>query len=73
MRIISYGHVKPKTMFCSCCGAVFEYLPRDIQNFRPGTPAARNFVRCPVCGHITWVKDVLVKHDKYLTFADEGQ
>lgn len=70
MRIVSYGHIKPKFMACSGCGAELEYLPRDIETMRPGTPHAKNFVRCPVCGHITWVNDMLIKHDKYAVFAD---
>ena len=73
MKIISYGHVKPKEMLCSNCGATYEYLPRDIETFRPGTRHAKNFVRCPVCGHVAFVNDMLIKHDEYLVFADEDK
>ena len=71
MRIISYGHIKPKIMFCGGCGATYEYLPRDVQEFRPGIKFSKNFVKCPVCGHATWVNDMLIKHADYVIFADE--
>ena len=71
MKIISYGHVKPKAMLCRCCGATYEYIPRDIENFRPGTRYAKNFVRCPVCGHATWINDMLIKHEQYTIFAED--
>ena len=71
MRILSYGHVKPKQVSCNCCGATLEYVPRDIETFRPGTRHAKNFVRCPVCRSVIWVNDMLVKNDKYMTFAEE--
>lgn len=71
MKIISYGHIKPKQMTCKCCNAVFEYLPRDIETFHPGTQHAKNFVRCPVCGNVSWVNDMLIKHEKYAVFAEK--
>lgn len=73
MKIISYGYVQPKKKSCAECGATYEYLPRDIETFRPGTRNAKNFVRCPVCGNIAFVDDMLIKHDKYLVFANEGK
>lgn len=71
MRIVSYGHVKPKEMICKDCGAKYEYLPRDVQTFKPGTSSAKNFVRCPVCGNVAFVNIMLVKHDKYTVFKEE--
>lgn len=70
MRIISYGHIKPKMMTCGGCGAVFEYLPRDIEIFT-GTRTPKNLVCCPVCGHVTFVNDKLIQHDKYTVFAED--
>lgn len=71
MKIISYGHVKPKETVCSTCGAQYEYVPRDIDVWRPGTKQAKAYVRCPVCGNITWVDVMLVKHANYTTFKEE--
>ena len=71
MKIIAYGHVKPKAMLCNGCGAKYEYVPRDVEVWHPGTAHAKNYVRCPVCGHITWVNVMLIKHDKYTTFKEE--
>lgn len=71
MKILSYGHVKPKIMTCGGCGAVYEYLPRDVETFQPGTKYAKNFVKCPVCRHTTWIDVMLIKHDKYLVFKEE--
>ena len=70
MKIVSYGHIKPKEISCNSCGATLEYVPRDIETFRPGTHHAKNFVRCPVCKNAIWVNVMLVKHDKYTVFAD---
>ena len=69
MKIISYGHVKPKEKMCAGCGAVYEYLPKDIQNFNSGAKD-RNFVKCPVCGKVAWVDDVLIRHSDYVIFQD---
>lgn len=68
MKILSYGHVKPKQQFCGGCGATYEYVPRDIETLHAGTSHAKNFVRCPVCGHAEWITETLVKHEKYVTF-----
>jgi hypothetical protein len=70
MKILSYGHVKPKEKMCAGCGAVYEYLPRDVQSLGSGTTKVRNFVKCPVCGHTSLVDDVLIKHSDYVIFQD---
>lgn len=45
MRIIEYGHIKPKEIKCNHCGAVLEYLPNDLENWSD----YYCFLRCPVC------------------------
>lgn len=70
MEIVSYGHIKAKSEFCSGCGAVLKYVPRDVQTWKPGTPGSRNFIRCPVCGSPIFVDVTFAKNDKYITFAD---
>lgn len=70
MEIVSYGHIKPKEIFCTNCGATLRYVPRDIQTFKPGTESARNYIRCPICGSPIFVHDTFAKNDKYITFAD---
>jgi hypothetical protein len=70
MEIVSYGHIKPKEEFCSSCGATLRYVPRDVQTFHPGTPNAKNFIRCPICGSPIFVNVTFAKNDKYITFAD---
>lgn len=43
MRIVKYGHIKPKVVKCNYCGAILEYVPRDIQVHR------YYCLECPVC------------------------
>ena len=45
MRIIEYGHIKPKEIKCNHCGAILEYITSDLQ---PWSPYAF-YLRCPVC------------------------
>ena len=71
MRILSYGKVKPRTMICNCCDAKYEYVPRDIEVWRPGTQHSKNYVRCPACGNVNWVNVMLIKHDKYRVFKED--
>lgn len=50
MKIIEYGHIKPKEVKCSHCGAILEYVPMDLEYWGDH----RYFLRCPVCrGNIT--------------------
>lgn len=44
MRILEYGHVKPKVIKCHYCGAVLEYVPSDIKQF-----LGDSYLQCPVC------------------------
>ena len=71
MKIISYGHIKPKVMRCGGCGAVFEFLPRDVKNKNTGSSKSNNYINCPVCGHTISLSVRLKWHDKYLIFAKE--
>lgn len=43
MRIVEYGHLKPKTVKCNHCGAILEYVPKDI------LPHGYYCLKCPVC------------------------
>ena len=45
MKIIEYGHIKPKEVKCNHCGAVLEYVPNDLQHWTNYT----YFLICPVC------------------------
>lgn len=44
MKVIKYGHIKPRTAFCRGCGAELEFTVADAHFFRKvlGT-------NCPVC------------------------
>lgn len=44
MRILEYGHIKPKVIKCRYCGAVLEYVSGDIKRFR-----GDSYLKCPVC------------------------
>lgn len=48
MRILEYGHIKPKEVKCNHCGAILEYTPADIKHPKP--PYRVPFLICPVCG-----------------------
>ena len=45
MKIIEYGHIKPKIIKCNHCGAILEYVPKDFKIFRE----ERFYLTCPVC------------------------
>ena len=45
MRILEYGHIKPKEVKCNHCGAILEYIPNDLK-YSSGT----YYLVCPVCG-----------------------
>ena len=45
MRVIEYGHIKPKHVKCNHCGAVLEYLEQDLRLLKNGVYT----VQCPVC------------------------
>ena len=56
MRVIEYGHIKPKYVFCHGCGAIFEVTPADqcVSN-RSLQKGLQNdgkdyIVNCHVCG-----------------------
>lgn len=44
MRIIEYGHIKPKTIKCNHCGAILEYVPKDLIRWRN-----IYYFICPIC------------------------
>ena len=46
MRIVEYGHIKPKEVKCNHCGAVLEYIPNDLLIHRIND---RYCIVCPVC------------------------
>lgn len=43
MRIVRYGHIKPKIIKCNSCGAILEYVPKDIK------ACGTYCLECPVC------------------------
>lgn len=45
MRIIEYGHIKPREVKCNHCGAILEYVLNDLQYWAEN----KYFLRCPVC------------------------
>lgn len=51
MRIVEYGHIKPREVKCNHCGAILEYLNTDLHYMRDVC-----FLVCPVCDK-TIVKD----------------
>ena len=36
MRVIEYGHIKPKQLKCNNCGCIFEYVPKDLKTYSKG-------------------------------------
>lgn len=44
MRIVEYGHIKPKEVKCNHCGAILEYVPNDLMIVRD-----TYLLVCPVC------------------------
>lgn len=51
MRIVDYGHIKPRGVKCNHCGAILEYLDIDLRLVRDVY-----VLICPVCGG-TIIKD----------------
>lgn len=45
MKIVEYGHIKPKIVKCNHCGAVLEYVPKDLK-LKSGLLC---YLECPVC------------------------
>ena len=45
MRIVEYGHIKPKEVKCNHCGAILEYVPNDLEPWTFWT----YYLRCPIC------------------------
>ena len=45
MRIIEYGHIKPKQVKCNHCGATLEYVDSDLSMTRIG----EYVLQCPIC------------------------
>lgn len=44
MRIVEYGHIKPEVVKCNHCGAVLEYVPKDLEE-----GLLMYYLVCPVC------------------------
>lgn len=44
MRVIEYGHIKPKQIKCSNCGCILEYVPKDLKTYTTGY-----YILCPIC------------------------
>ena len=54
MKVILYGHIKPKSLKCVGCGALLEYVPKDVKN-RSNLIDDFQYIRCPVCGKTLYV------------------
>ena len=62
MRIVEYGHIKPKEIKCNYCGAILEYTFCDLKYWTDDAC----YLKCPVC-HGAILKD---NDGKYLTRRD---
>ena len=47
MKILEYGHIKPKEVKCSHCGAILEFCNIDLTYM-----SGKYYIYCPVCGKI---------------------
>ena len=45
MRIVEYGHIKPKEVKCNHCGAILEYIPDDLKHWTGDW----HYLICPIC------------------------
>ena len=45
MKVVEYGHIKPKEVKCNHCGSVLEYMPNDLIYWTNGW----YYMVCPVC------------------------
>lgn len=45
MKVVEYGHIKPKEVKCNHCGSVLEYMPNDLIHWTNGW----YYMVCPVC------------------------
>ena len=44
MRVIRFGHVRPKRIHCFGCGAELEYYAVDVKRFN-----GQAYITCPLC------------------------
>ena len=62
MKVYQYGHIKPQYAFCSGCGAILEFVEKDIHMSRkcltrgPQHDGTDCYVMCPICGKIIYEK-----------------
>ena len=45
MKVVEYGHIKPKEVKCNHCGAILEYIPNDLKHWTDDW----YYIVCPVC------------------------
>ena len=56
MRVVEYGHIKPRYAFCHGCGAILEFTKVDMKMSNihlakgPQNAGKDYVVNCPVCG-----------------------
>lgn len=51
MRLVEYGHLKPKIVKCNHCGAILEYVPQDLnKTYYRLRHEWILCLACPVCG-----------------------
>lgn len=44
MRVIRFGHIRPKRIHCFGCGAELEYYAADVKRFN-----GQAYITCPLC------------------------
>lgn len=72
MRVKSYGHIKPKEIKCTECGANLEYTLADVKkSYSMGVykrDEVNDVVICPVCNQ----EIILDKYADYINEEDEN-
>lgn len=58
MRVLQHGHIKPKLVRCTGCGAILEYAPRELRVKRDIV-----FLVCPDCRKVVTPEDAEVVND----------
>ena len=60
MRIVEYGHIKPKYAFCRGCGAILEFTAAESSLSKLTLQKGHQnngkdcFVRCPACSRVIY-------------------
>ena len=63
MRVVEYGHIKPRYAFCAGCGAILEFNKTDqrLTNMALHHGLANDgkdwMITCPVCTRVIYDRD----------------